>query len=109
MTDFSSRVPQKPGSSRRSRKRAIILAVCAAFALMALACCYAVTVVVAAVLNGIGAIFTGLAESIGAFISMATVLFVVVVFPLLMELLSLLSTGQLIPFFMRVLHLLGST
>jgi hypothetical protein len=108
MIEFTSRVPPKPAPSRRKRKRAIILTVCAAFVLMAFVCCYAVTVVVAAVLNGVGAIFNGLAESIGAFISTLTVFLVVVVFPLLMDLLSLLAAGQLIPFAMRFLHLLSS-
>jgi len=108
MNGFTTRVSQKPVPYRRKRKRAIILAVCATFGLMALVCCYAVTVVVAAVLNGVGAIFNGFAESIGAFISMAAVFLVVVVLPLLMDLLSLLAAGQLIPFAMRLFHLFGS-
>ncbi len=108
MTDFTGRVPQKPGPSRRRRNLPIILFVCTSFVFMTLACCYAVTVVMAAVLHGVGAIFNGIAESIGAIISTATVLLVVVVFPLLMDLLSLLATGQVIPFVMRLMHLLGS-
>jgi hypothetical protein len=38
---------------------------------------------------------------------MAPVLFVLVIFPWLMEMASLLSTGQVIPFFIRLLQLLG--
>jgi hypothetical protein len=38
---------------------------------------------------------------------MAPVLFVLAIFPWLMEMASLLSTGQMIPFFIRLLHLLG--
>ena len=109
----SKGVPSKPASSRRKIGRQIILGVCAALFLsvlagcyavaVVLACCYAVTVVVTAVLTGIG-------EAI-AFISMlsaAIVLFALVAVYWLMEMMALLSAGQLIPFVMRVLQLFGS-
>jgi hypothetical protein len=99
----SKGVLSKPAPSRRRIGYFIILGVCAAFFLTVLACCYAVTVVVTAVLTGIG-------EAI-AFISMlsaAIVFFALVAVYWLMEMIALLSSGQLIPFVMRVLQLFGS-
>ena len=107
MTDFKSSVPQKPAPSRRRYVRTIILAFCATLALTILVACCTVTVVVAAVFSGLGAAF-GLGtvfEGIGEALAFA-VLSVLVIFPWLMELASLLSTGQLIPFVMRLLYLL---
>jgi hypothetical protein len=109
MTDLAHGVHPKPGPSRRKNRRAIILVVCAAFALTVFVCCYAVTVVAAAVLNGIDAVFIGLGAAIGVFISWGIMILVVAVLPLFMELLSLLSAGQLIPFVSRLFHLVGSS
>jgi hypothetical protein len=106
MTDFTSSIPQKPAPSRRRCVRTIILAFCATLALTVLVVCCAVAVVVAAVFNGLGAVFQGLGEAIAFAGSMTIVLSVLVVFPWLMEMASLLSTGQLIPFVMRLIHLL---
>ena len=112
MTDFKSSVPQKPAPSRRRYARAIILCACPAFTLIVFVCCYAVTVAVAAVSNGLDAVFhavfAGLGEAVASIV-IAMVLSVLVIFPWLMELASLFSTGQLIPFVMRLLQLLGSS
>jgi hypothetical protein len=106
MTALKNWFLQKPNPFRRKRKRAIILPVCAAYALTALAGCYAVAVVVTAVLRVIGELFDGIA-AVGSVVALVTMIFVVAVFPLIMELVSLLSMGQLIPLFMRVFSLLS--
>jgi hypothetical protein len=97
----SKNVAPKPASSRRKIGRMIILAVCAAFFLTILACCYAVAVVVTAVLNGIG-------QALGSVLSTVILLYGLVAIYWLTEMIALLATGQLIPFLMRVLQLLGS-
>jgi hypothetical protein len=106
MTDFKSSVPLKPAPSRRKYVRAIILAVCATLALTVFVFCFAVTVMMAAAINGFGGLFQGIGEAVAFTFSTAIILSVLVIFPWLMELASLLSTGQLIPFFMRLIHLL---
>jgi hypothetical protein len=106
MTEFTNSVPQKPAPSRRRYVRTIILAVCGALALTVIVACCAITVVVAAVFSGLGAAFQGIGEAIAFTISMGMVVSVLVVFPWLMEMASLLSTGQLIPFVMRLIQLL---
>jgi hypothetical protein len=53
-----------------------------------------------------GAMFHGIGEVVFMFL-MAPLLFVLVIFPWLMEMASLLSTGQVILFFIRLLQLLG--
>jgi hypothetical protein len=50
--------------------------------------------------------FHGIGEVVFMFL-MAPLLFVLVIFPWLMEMASLLSTGQVILFFIRLLQLLG--
>jgi hypothetical protein len=102
MTDFESGFPPKRPPSRRSYGRTIIFAVCAAFVLTVFVCCYAVTMVAMAVLKGIA---NGIAD-LGIFFSVFAALIMI---PWLLELLSLLSTGQLIPFVMRLFQLLGSS
>ena len=67
-----------------------------------------VAVVVAAVIHGFGSVFAGLFEGVAAIVSAAALFALLVVFPLLMELLALLSTGQVIPFVRRLVQLLGS-
>jgi predicted exporter len=107
MTEFTNSIPQKPARSRRRYVRTIILAFCATLALTVLVTWCAVAVVVAAVFNGfdavfgLGAIFDGIGEALAV-----AALSVLAVFPWLMEMASLLSTGQLIPFVMRLIHLL---
>jgi hypothetical protein len=98
MTDFESGFPRKRPPSRRSYGRTIIFAVCAAFVLTVFVCCYAVTMVAMAVLKGIA--------DLGIFFA---VFAAIIMIPWLLELLSLLSTGQLIPFVMRLFQLLGSS
>jgi hypothetical protein len=102
MTDFESGFPRKRPPSRRSYVRTIIFAVCAAFVLTVFVCCYAVTMVAMAVLKGIA---NGIAD-LGIFFA---VFAAIIMIPWLLELLSLLSTGQLIPFVMRLFQLLGSS
>jgi hypothetical protein len=110
MPDFKSSVPRKPASFRRRFLRAVIIAACATLVVAAIICCYAVTVVLAAISHGLdatfGAMFHGIGEAVFMFL-MAPVLFVLVIFPWLMEMASLLSTGQVIAFFIRLLQLLG--
>ncbi len=109
MTEFTSSIPRKPAPSRRRYVRGILLAIWATFALTVVACCYAVTMVMAAVSKGFDAIFHatfhGLEEALAS-IFMALVLAVLALFYLLMELASLLSSGQLTPFVMWVIYLL---
>jgi hypothetical protein len=106
MTEFTNSFLQKPARSRRRYLRTIILAFCATLALTVLLAFCAVAVVVAAVFRGLGGLFQGIEEAIAFAGSMTIVLSVFVVFPWLMEMASLLSTGQLIPFVMRLIHLL---
>ena len=103
MTKFTSGAPYKLAPSRRGYLRTILLAVCGMLVLTLVVCCYAVTVVVAAIFKGFDAIFQGLIEPIAFAISMAIVL-VLMALSWLMELASLLSTGQLIPFMARLLQ-----
>jgi hypothetical protein len=106
MNDFDSGFPPKRAVSRRAYWRTIILTVCtasvftvcAAFVLTVLVCCYAVTMFATTLLKGLG-------DFGGALIVFAALMTI----PWLLELLSLLSTGQLIPFVMRLLQLLGSS
>ena len=112
MNDFESGFPPKRARSRHSYGRTIIFAVCAAFVLTVvvggycagfvltvLVCGSAVTTLAAA------ALLKGLGDFGGALIVFAALMTI----PWLMELLSLLSTGQLIPFVMRVFQLMGSS
>jgi hypothetical protein len=108
MTDFEIAFPPKRDPSRRSYWRTIIFGVCFAFVLTILVCCYAVTIVAIAGLKEIWDALTAVPEGFGG-------LFMSIVFAALMmirwflELLSLLFTGQLIPFVMRLSQLLRSS
>jgi hypothetical protein len=104
MKDFESGFPPKRAPSRRSYLRTIIFAVCAAFVLTVFVCCYAVTMVAMAVLKGIAEGIAHLGNFFSVFVFAALVMV-----PWLLELLSLLSTGQLIPFVMRLFQMLGSS
>jgi hypothetical protein len=108
MTDFTSGVLGKPARSRRRSGRVVILVICAALALTVFVCCCALAAMVAVVFNGLGSLFNGLGEFVGAMLWMAIALCSLAVFPLLMELLALLCTGQLIPFAIRLVQLLAS-
>jgi hypothetical protein len=109
MDEFTRGTPSKPGRSRRQKRRVVILVICAALTLTVFACVCAV--VVAAVVHGFGSLldglFRGLFASVAAFL-MTVAASLLLAFPLLMELLALLSTGQVIPFVMRLAQLLGS-
>jgi hypothetical protein len=106
MTDFESGFPQKRAPRRRSYVRTIIFAVCAALVVTVFVCCYAVTMVAMAVLKGIGTMFADLFADLGVFLAVFAALIMI---PWVLELLSLLSTGQFIPFIVRLFQLLGSS
>jgi hypothetical protein len=111
MDEFTSGTPSKPVRSRCQKLRNVILVICAALTLAAFAFVCAVAVVVAAVVHGFGSLLDGLFS--GLFASFAALFMTVaasllLAFPVLMELLALLSTGQVIPFIMRLGQLLGS-
>ena len=115
MTDFTGEVPGKRARPRRGMGRVVILAMCVGLSLTFLVSCCAIAVAVLVVVtafNGIEAVFNGLFSGLFGGVAMfflAIALGLLAVFPLLMELLALLSTGQLIPFFMRLAQLLGSS
>ena len=102
MTDFESGFPQKRAPRRRSYVRTIIFGVCAALVVTVFVCCYAVTMVAMAVLKAIGTMFADLGVFLAVFASL-------IMIPWVLELLSLLSTGQFIPFIVRLFQLLGSS
>jgi hypothetical protein len=102
MTDFESGFPQKRVPRRRSHVRTIIFAVCAALVVTVFVCCYAVTMVAMAVLKAIGTMFADLSVFLAVFAAL-------IMIPWVLELLSLLSTGQFIPFIVRLFQLLGSS
>ena len=111
MDEFTSGTSSKPVRSRCQKLRNVILVICAALTLAVFACVCAVAVVVAAVVHGFGSLLDGLFS--GLFASFAALFMTVaasllLAFPVLMELLALLSTGQVIPFIMRLGQLLGS-
>lgn len=111
MDEFTRGTPSKPARSRRQKRRVVILVICAALTLTVFASLCAVAVVVAAVVHGFGSLLDGLFS--GLFASVAALLMTVaasllLAFPVLMELLALLTTGQVIPFVMRLAQLLGS-
>jgi hypothetical protein len=95
------------------------MAICGGLTLASVVTCCTVAVAVASMVNELGSavagVFTelfggllsGLLQGIGA-ILLAMVFLLFAVFTVLMELLALLSTGQIIPFFMRLARLLGS-
>jgi hypothetical protein len=111
MDDFTVGVPGKPARARHRKWPVIVLAVYV-LAFTVFVWCFAVAVVVAAVIHGLGSMFDGLFGGLfsglaGLYMAMQFFFFLLL-FPLLMELLALLSTGQVIPFFMRLAQLLGS-
>ncbi len=97
MTFLINRLRLAAGTSRT-----IILAICATLVLTVVVCCYAVTVVVAAIFKGLDAVFQGLFQPLAFALPIVLVL---MAFPWLVELVSLLSTGQVIPFVARLLYL----
>ena len=114
MTDLESGFPPKRAPSRRSYRRTIIFGVCFAFVLTILVCCYAVTMEAIAALREIAAlkeipdaVTAGLEGFGGLFMSIVFAALMMILW--LLELLSLLVTGQLIPFVMRLSQLLGSS
>jgi hypothetical protein len=108
MTDFESGFPPKRAPSRRSYWRTIIFGVCFAFVLTILVCCYAVTMFAITGLKEIVDALTAVLEGFGGFF-MSIVFAALMMIIWLLELLSLLFTGQLIPFVMRLSQLLGSS
>jgi hypothetical protein len=71
-------------------------------------CCFAVTMVVIAAVKGLASIGAGLVANlclIAGLCVMAAVCFV----PFIIELISLLSTGQIVPFVVRLVGLLTSS
>jgi hypothetical protein len=109
--DVTCGTPSKPARSRRQKRRVVILVICAALTLTVFACVCAVAVVVAAVVHGFGSVFAGLLSGLFdglAALFVAAAFSLLLAFPVLMELLALLTTGQVIPFIMRLAQLLGS-
>jgi hypothetical protein len=116
MDEFTGGVPGKPGRTRRQKTRVVILVVCAALALTYFVGCCAIVVAVAGVFHGLalglGSAFDGLLNGLfkGIFAALGPLLIEVLYLLLLaiswiMELLTLLSTGQVLPFFMRLARL----
>jgi hypothetical protein len=82
---------------RRSIKRAA-LAVAIGFLLTGVACCFAVTIVVMAVAKALASIGTDLTRTLCVVAAFCLAPFVI-------ELISLLATGQIVPFVLRVISL----
>ena len=116
LTEFTSGVPAKPASGRRNKRRAIIICVCSAFAVVAFVCCCAVAVVVAAAVVTATAVLKALDGLGGAFFAKAMLPFVLMLLMAiawliqsLIEWIVPLSTGQFLPLFLRLLSVLGSS
>jgi hypothetical protein len=113
MPDLTGHFPGKPARSRRPNRRAVIMMICSGLTFASLVTCCTVAVAVATMLNRLGsafesafeAVFSGLLDGF-ATIFLALLLLLFSVFTVFMVLLTLLSTGQIIPFFMRMARLL---
>ena len=109
MTDFDSRTPPKRVRSHRACWRTIIFTVCAAsiftvciaFVLTGLIFGYAITLFATTLLKGLG--------DFGVAVVAEIVFTMLLTIPWLLELFNLLTTGQLIPFVMRLFQLLNSS
>jgi hypothetical protein len=111
MTDFTNGVPGKPVRPGRDKGRVVIMALCASLTLISVVCSCAVAVMAAVVLNQFGAavdgVFSGLFHAFFANLAMffmTAALFLFAVFLWIMELLALLSTGEFVLFFMRLVQ-----
>ncbi len=119
MSDIAGVSPGNPIRFRPQDARVLILAICGVFSLMSLITCCAVAVAMASMVDTLGSavnaaldglckgLFSGLFEGVAIFLA-AILLFLVSAFVEVMELLTLLSTGQFIPFFLRLAQFLGS-
>jgi hypothetical protein len=115
MKEYPGDSPGNPIRFRRPDERVVIVAICGVFTLLALITCSAVAVAMAAMFHGFGpsldGLFTGLFarlfEGIGIYLA-AVLLFLLRVFVVVTDLLTMLSMGQFIPFFLRLAQLVGS-
>jgi hypothetical protein len=111
MTDITGGVPGRPVRSRRQCLRAVIMAICGGFIVASVVTCCAVGVVIARMLNRLdSALDPHISELLAgvAAIFLAVAVLLLEVFTVLMELFALLSTGHIIPFFLKLAQLLGS-
>jgi len=112
MGEFGEIYPLEPSASPRLRGRTLILIFCSGLVLGVVLCCCAAVVVVAGMLHQFGTaldrLFSSLLAGIPALFSAAIGYLLLLAYELI-ELLGLLSAGQVIPFFMRLGKLLSSS
>lgn len=105
MKDFAGDDPGNPiRSSRPQYARVVIMAICGVFALVSLVTCGAVVV---AMFNALGSALDGIFSGLATFVA-AILCFLLATFVAVVELLMLLSTGQILPFFTQLAQLFSS-
>ena len=111
MKEFAGDSPANPLRFHRQDARVVIMAICGVFALVSLVTCGAVVMAMAAMFNALwlgrwmesSAGLRGIATFVAAILCFLLAAFVAVA-----DLLTLLSMGQILPFFSRLAQLFSS-